>query len=1155
MADPFSAVLAVAGTVAQMAMRGSQVIEGQRLAMEDRAFSADTYGKAIPMVFGTVAVTGEAIWGLPLDEKEKRSGSKKGSKKGGGKKGGPLQRDWLYYGNAAYGFCEGEVGAYKRLWANGKLVYDASTKGLEGKTYKYDEGVYRFYSGSEDQPVDGVIDRHVTEEHGPNSCPAYRGLGYVRLGDFPLLDFNNSMPTEIKAEVVRNANFTCPTVGIDLAGQGLPGWDPADILIDPLPGRAYAYVRQPTRLLSWNRITGTVVSTLDLTDPDVRAMIAAKLDSYTAGQVRLGNIQPRFVSRPVPDVATTSLVCCVDVGGATAILMEIDSDTLNPTEVRNLGSNLHHFTKGVSVEGILLTARLYGGQNVRVYGLGVAGNGNYGYGYRDIDLPGAVAGFAVDPYGQRAWVATTDGAQSWITELGVKGVTVSPRRTVAMSGLVGAFAASAIWYDGLIDRVVVADGANGRFCSLESGDLALAASAALPGVIGTGAAAQQILDNQMTLSGQLYCTYGTTLTRLDTRSLTVLKQWEFGAGGHLAEQIGKPFTLSFAVLEPLQSGLWLMEGPPGNPAAGPTKLLLDRVADSEVTVASVVAEICRAAGLTDDQIDVAGLAGCDPIVGYVIPRPTTARAALEPLATAFDFDGAEIDGKLVFRMRGVEAVRDIDQGEVIVDEDSGGQERALITETIMQEAELPLAVSVSYQDPDADYEVVPQVAQRIRGVVTADNTLSVDLSTLALDRDTAARIAHRLRYRSWVEATALEFQVGPQHLDLDPTDVVRVRRVNRVGTMETTELILVRITETEVGANHAVRLKAIAADEGALDLSEVRGAKASRPVSAPIPFSTGTLLWLLNLPCLGAADGGNGGAWMALAPEMPDGSARWGGAVVFTSNDNSSYQQVAASGVAVPWARVLAAPVPNPAYATWDNESELVVRSLDPDFEFEGASDLDVLGGANLLLVGDELLQYARAELVASGTYRLTRLLRGRFGTEWACGDHRPGEYALPFSGGDPFQRFSDLAERGLSRYYKATSVGGEAMTSRTQTFVNEAAALKPYSVAHLRAASDGSGGRVLTWIRRTRFGGEWTNGTGAVPLNEASEQYEIDVFTVDGETKLSTLTTTTPTVTYSVAQYNADTGAAAAAMPTLRYDVYQISALVGRGFRRSITA
>ncbi|NNC72614.1 MAG: hypothetical protein HKN78_07015 [Sphingomonadaceae bacterium] len=58
----------------------------------------------------------------------------------------------------------------------------------------------------------------------------------------------------------------------------------------------------------------------------------------------------------------------------------------------------------------------------------------------------------------------------------------------------------------------------------------------------------------------------------------------------------------------------------------------------------------------------------------------------------------------------------------------------------------------------------------------------------------------------------------------------------------------------------------------------------------------------------------------------------------------------------------------------------------------EGRNDDGLVAGANLALLGDELIQFGAAEALGVDRFRLLRLLRGRRGTESAMSNHVAGE-------------------------------------------------------------------------------------------------------------------------------------------------------------------
>jgi hypothetical protein len=101
---------------------------------------------------------------------------------------------------------------------------------------------------------------------------------------------------------------------------------------------------------------------------------------------------------------------------------------------------------------------------------------------------------------------------------------------------------------------------------------------------------------------------------------------------------------------------------------------------------------------------------------------------------------------------------------------------------------------------------------------------------------------------------------------------------------------------------------------------------------------------------------------------------------------------------------------------------------------------------------------------------------------------------------------------------------------------------LRPFAPVHVRGNRDAGGNLAVSWVRRTRVGGGWTDGSD-VPLAEESERYEVEI--LNGATVVRTLTCTMPTVSYSAAEQTTDFGAPQASV-SLR--VYQLSAVVGRG-------
>ena len=181
----------------------------------------------------------------------------------------------------------------------------------------------------------------------------------------------------------------------------------------------------------------------------------------------------------------------------------------------------------------------------------------------------------------------------------------------------------------------------------------------------------------------------------------------------------------------------------------------------------------------------------------------------------------------------------------------------------------------------------------------------------------------------------------------------------------------------------------------------------------------------------------------------------------------------------------------------WDRANTLTLRMQGGD-EPETATEAQVLNGANAAAVlrmdgTAEIIRFAAVTDNADGTITLGTLLRGRFGTEHLAGGHRAGAAVLMLD--SPALPFPvPQGKLGVPVYLRFLGRYDTLNTAPTVTLVPSAAAEKPWSPASIAGERDGSGNLSMTWLRRTRFGGEWINGTGTVPLNEASEAYEVDV-------------------------------------------------------------
>jgi len=549
------------------------------------------------------------------------------------------------------------------------------------------------------------------------------------------------------------------------------------------------------------------------------------------------------------------------------------------------------------------------------------------------------------------------------------------------------------------------------------------------------------------------------------------------------------------------TGHWLSGRFGGAPADGLARLLFDR------------------SGLVEGQdYSTEGFAGVAD--GFIIDNVTSARSVLETLGAAFFFDAVESGGVIAGRSRRSRLpVLSLDRG-ALVDQGKNG-EAARVTRS--QLTELPRVVRLTAYDGRRDFQTV--TGEGLLAEATSDRVVVTDVPIVA-DYDRVQAWADALLLEAWAGRESFTFAVPPSCLALEPGDVVALDYGGRVH--------LVRIGGVADGAGRSIKGKSYDGPvyEPARGLGRVVTLSGKQPEKAKAlgVFIDGPLLRDDDNPQQGYVTGYR----LPFAP----------GLAFLSSPGSSGYTVRAALDVPGTIGETLTALGTGPLYR-WDNASTLDVKLFSG--ALQSLPDDLVLAGGNPLLVqapsGDwEVLQYARAVLIGERTYRLSRLLRGQRGSEAAMGA-APGARVVVPTGGIA-QSGLPSAQVGLPLNWQVGPsngvVGSEDFTAYQVTMTGRGA--RPLSPVHCRAARVGGGAIRLSWIRRTRIGGDgWEQPD--VPLGEESEAFEVEIWS--GGTLRRTLTTQAQEILYTAADQAADFGSAAGAFTFL---VFQLSTTYGWG-------
>lgn len=234
-------------------------------------------------------------------------------------------------------------------------------------------------------------------------------------------------------------------------------------------------------------------------------------------------------------------------------------------------------------------------------------------------------------------------------------------------------------------------------------------------------------------------------------------------------------------------------------------------------------------------------------------------------------------------------------------------------------------------------------------------------------------------------------------------------------------------------------------------------------------------------------------------------SANWGGAALHADRGDGQLLPLGPSGRARAVIGTVQSVLPAGSPLFVDRASELIVSLVDPAMQLASIDTWQLAQGANLALVGEEIVQFLHAAPLGGGNWRLGGLLRGRGGTEAAIDAHGAGEpFALLGAGLVPL----DVATMGTEASRRVVALGRGDAEPVEAPLLLDGITLRPLSPVHPRRTIAGDGSWTLSWTRRARGGWPWRDGIDA-PLVEQSERYLVTAGPV--EDPVATWSTETP--------------------------------------------
>ncbi len=1182
------AIGASVGGIVDNAIFGEQARQTQGSRLSDLSVQVSTYGKTIPLLYGTTRIAGNVIWATKIKE----TSTTTTNRSGGGKGGGGVKTsatNFSYSVSLAIAICAGEISEIIRTWADAKLL---------NSSY----GTYRIYKGGEAQLPDPLIEAL----QGVGKTPAYRGLAYVVIEDFPLTDFGNRIPN-FTFEVRRKV--TTP----DYQGQTTEEMVQA-ITIIPGAGEFVYDVRKQTK------IQGEYAGASFAQTGNQQAINYHTNEDAANVTVALNQLAETCPNLEWVSVVVTWFGDSLDAGACKILPAAEYKDAISsPNDWAVAGYNRGNAPQMTLVDGspryggtpsdasvvrlvVDLRAR---GYKIMFYPMFFMDLPSKPWRGRVTGAPSDVASFFTKPQGYGAFInhyATLmqNKVEAFVigSELvGLTKVASSAGVYPAVNALVALAATTKATMGAATKIIYAADWS--EYHHTDGGWYNLDPLWASPNIDVIGIDAYFPLTNapqselgyglQVVMNGwnagEGYDYYYTNLQRTITAPLGAAYAWKnmdwFWRNDHYNPNGAKTAWI------PQSKKIWFTEYgfPSVDGAANQPNVFYDptssesffprfsnglvdfRAQRTSITatlanfknsafleqkflwtwdarpfphfpdlrnvwndgnvwvtghwvtgkfgmsgLAAIVRDICVRAGLNDAQIDVSRLS--EQVEGYIISGRTTARDALQELCQAYLFDCVESEQTLRFVPRGNASATIINAEELLFD----GKREAL-QKTRRNELELPHLCEVMYLDRALGYQI--GTARATHQLTLSKNKAAINLP-IVMSATQANAIAEKQLYLTWLARTAYRFSLDLRYAILQPSDVITINEAGVSSQMRIIKMV-----------HDAGRAVIDAVSENVLLYEPSRQSEQASPAIPASVAVAATKYELLDIPAL-PSDSPTQALLRVAALGVAEG---WNGCAIYCAQTGSEYVRISDVASSSIFGKVQSVLAPFAGGNVFD-ETSIIDVLLIGGGELQSVSEETLLNGENAAMIGDEVIQFANAQMLGQGKYCLSRLLRGRLGTNWAMAAHNVGERFV-LLGGELGSINISPANIGQTKPYKAVSFGQSLGEVQPVNVMFNAVGLRPYAPVHISLSGALGANMQFDWVRCDRLYGTWRDGMD-IGSSEASELYEVEIY-LSGVLKR----VASPTFIYTPVMQTAD---GAASGNQLIAKIFQLSNIVGRG-------
>lgn len=537
-----------------------------------------------------------------------------------------------------------------------------------------------------------------------------------------------------------------------------------------------------------------------------------------------------------------------------------------------------------------------------------------------------------------------------------------------------------------------------------------------------------------------------------------------------------------------------------------------------VSAGAVLQAMAHDFGLENFNAQVPGL----PIDGYVVDEIISFRRAAEPIIEAAQLIMHGREDAIVVRELAVSPIKHLDDSSLI-EPDSGSSLDSSLVLKRDEAQDSPARFIFGYQDRAKDYQA--HVATSMHEAARSNSSKSLN-TAIVTGLSTAFGIAHELLSKAQASMNSAQLSLGIKDIALEPGDIISFHQgyaaMYAIQKLEQSNNVI------DVEAlGHQIQMHFVPKTEDLNLFSQV--------------FEPGDIVGAGCVLPLGETNQKRAKLYLGAF------TSPWPGRLLVYAQKGAAFEQIGMLSNPAQMGQ-LVQPLQPLQHQYFDDVSVLDVAMFHG--HLSSVSDLDILNGANRAAVytsagAYEIIQFGKAELIDTNTYRLTHLLRGVDGTLAAQGDgaHIGADFVILNDA--LFEIALDVDLTGIELNFVLAQendlpTSEFAQKVQVKAITEQLSSLPPTHLMAVRYRLEND--VQISWVRQSREGGQsWVPVN--IPLDDTQMRFRLTISLNDIVKREIELGDTQ--FTYTEAMQIDDFGRVAT---TFDFKVLQLNTLYGAG-------